>query len=190
MAAQGLSRADIAEAFGIPGDELGLEQMPEMRVGRISNVLFSQAEQFLGLREGIHFPSLKRLSKKDAVLTAYAACGQITMACEAAKLQRTCHYRWLKKDPAYVIAFEEAHQLAGAVHGTVNTIFYEGQPVGIELKHSDAMLGKMLESRFPEEFGPKSKVEHSVSGRPLPDRIEIIVVRPGDAAAKDDSGVA
>src|SRR5712692_1514613 len=52
MAAQGLSKSTIAAALNIEGDLLGLEQLPETRVGRVAHVLFSDIEQIVGLKEG------------------------------------------------------------------------------------------------------------------------------------------
>src|SRR6266702_1037732 len=44
MAAQGLSKSTIAAALNIEGDLLQLEQLPETRVGRVANVLFTDLE--------------------------------------------------------------------------------------------------------------------------------------------------
>src|SRR5438094_938077 len=108
MASQGLSKSTIAAALNIEGDWLGLEQLPEMRVGRVANVLFSDIEQIVGLKEGRKFPSVRGLSKKQAVITAFKACASITKACQAAKIKRNQHYNWLRDDPAYVEAFAAA----------------------------------------------------------------------------------
>src|SRR5438874_1390389 len=74
MASQGLPKSTIAAALQIEGDLLQLEAMPEMRVGRVANVLFSDIEERVGLKEGRRFPSVRGLSKKHAVIAAYKEC--------------------------------------------------------------------------------------------------------------------
>lgn len=46
--------------------------------------------------------------KKRAVLKAFAATGSLTMAAAAVGIDRSNHYQWLKQDPEYKAAFDEA----------------------------------------------------------------------------------
>jgi hypothetical protein len=46
--------------------------------------------------------------KKRAFLSAYSRCGSIQKAAKRAKVDRQSHYNWLRDDPDYVAAVEEA----------------------------------------------------------------------------------
>ena len=50
--------------------------------------------------------------KPSAFLAAYVLTASITKAAKAARVDRGLHYRWLKDDDAYVIAFAEAEEQA------------------------------------------------------------------------------
>lgn len=53
--------------------------------------------------------------KKGAFLTAYRRTGIVRLACEAACVGRSSHYRWLEEDAAYRDAFELAKEDAAEV---------------------------------------------------------------------------
>lgn len=46
------------------------------------------------------------------VLALFAVSGRIDQACESVGVERTSHYRWLKKYPDYATAFEQAREEA------------------------------------------------------------------------------
>lgn len=50
--------------------------------------------------------------KKAAFLAAFAECGTITRAAEAAKIERHTHSRWVEADPEYAKAFSAASEQA------------------------------------------------------------------------------
>ena len=45
---------------------------------------------------------------QDKFLAAYAQCGRVQKAKKIASIDNNYHTRWLKEDPGYVMAFEEA----------------------------------------------------------------------------------
>ena len=47
-------------------------------------------------------------AKRAAFLAAYRENGNIRLACEAAQIGRSSHYRWMERDPDYVQEFERA----------------------------------------------------------------------------------
>jgi hypothetical protein len=51
----------------------------------------------------------------EAFLAAFTQTGSISAAASAAKLSRNLHQRWLKNDPDYARAFDEATRLAGTL---------------------------------------------------------------------------
>jgi len=55
------------------------------------------------------------IGKHKAFLKAFAACGSITKAAKAAKMDRGDHYEWMKKDPAYAEAFAAAVEQAASM---------------------------------------------------------------------------
>ena len=46
--------------------------------------------------------------KKRAFLAAYRETGNVRLACTAAQIGRSSHYRWLAEDHDYEVAFEQA----------------------------------------------------------------------------------
>jgi hypothetical protein len=79
----------------------------------------------------------RSVNKKPAFLKAFIACGDLTRAAAAIGMDRSNHYDWLEKDPAYVKAFARAEIQAGqtleddAVHwarvGVFDPLVYQGQ---------------------------------------------------------------
>ena len=53
------------------------------------------------------------LARQNAFLAAYASCGCIKAAAQAARIKRTRHYEWLRNDSEYALRFAEARRQAG-----------------------------------------------------------------------------
>ena len=97
-----------------------------------------------------------------AFLAAYAECGTITAAAEAAKINRRQHHRWIEAGNGYQEAFAEARERAGdrleeearrrAVDGVPEPVFYKGKPVGAIRKYSDTLLIFLLKGARPEKY--------------------------------------
>ena len=88
--------------------------------------------------------------KKQALLAAFAQSGTIKQAAEAAGVDRTMHYHWLKQDPEYATAWERAKKAfienlenearRRAVDGWEEPVFHQGEMCGTRRKFSDTLL--------------------------------------------------
>ena len=100
--------------------------------------------------------------KKRAFLTVYVKTATISKAAHAAKISRSSHYEWLKKDPKYVVAFTEAQEEATegleaearrrAVDGWLEPVFYQGELVARVRKFSDTLLIFLLKGARPGKY--------------------------------------
>lgn len=112
-----------------------------------------------------------RHPKKRAFLAAYATCGNITTAAEAAKIDRTTYYVWTENDPDFVTAANFAREEAAdrleeearrrAAEGFNEPVFYQGEQVGAVRRYSDTLLIFLLKGARPEKYADR----HEVSGR-------------------------
>ena len=120
-----------------------------------------------------------RHPKKRAMLVAYAACGHISQAAAAAGIDRPNHPLWIRKDPDYAAAFQEAHTGAvivledeahrRAVSGVQRVKFHEGRPIMgkgpdgkpmtyVEHEYSDTLLIFLLKANAPEKYRERMEV--------------------------------
>lgn len=107
--------------------------------------------------------------KKRAFLAAYAHTGRITHAAKSAQVNWRNHYNWLKSDPAYATAFDEAQRMAGdwledeairrAVEGVRKPVHYKGEHVDDVLEQSDVLLIFLLKGAKPEVY--RERYEHT-----------------------------
>lgn len=114
-----------------------------------------------------------RHKKKNAFLTAYAYCGNVTKAAEIAGVERKSHYNWLESDAEYAAAFEEAKQEAcdhleaearrRAVEGTCKPVFYKGEECGTIREYSDTLLMFLMKGAMPEKY--KDRVQNELTGQ-------------------------
>ena len=139
-----------------------LKASPEELVGRrlpLSNQLESTPntrDESTAMRQG-------------AFLAAYGKTGRIGKASAIAEVDRTTHYLWLRTDPEYSRAFENAKKLA------FHTLADEAwrRAMGEDCAQaSDRLMIKLLESLGPgaghPEYGPAVKHEHSgPQGKPI-----------------------
>ena len=121
--------------------------------------------------------------KKGAFLAAYAQTGNIAAASKLAQVGRRDHYRWIKADAEYALAFGEAHEEAcdrleaearrRAVQGVEEPVYGKlpgkdtgtGQ-VGTIRKYSDTLLIFLLKGARPEKY--RERFEHTgANGAPL-----------------------
>lgn len=111
--------------------------------------------------------------KKRAFLAAFAETGNITRAAEAAEIDRTSHYVWLKDDAEYAAAFEDAREASvdaleaearrRAVEGVAEPVgWYQGKPGGVVKRYSDTLLIFLLKGAKPEVY--KDRHEHTGEG--------------------------
>jgi hypothetical protein len=106
--------------------------------------------------------------QQRAFLAAFRKTGNVRLACEAAKVGRSSHYRWLKQDAAYREAFAvakeevadllEAEAFRRAVHGWDEPVgWYKGKAGGVMRRYSDTLLIVLLKALRPNRY--KERVE-------------------------------
>jgi hypothetical protein len=106
---------------------------------------------------------------KKTFLAAFAHCGRIRRAAQAAQVSWRLHYYWLEDDPDYAAAFEAAKKMAGdfledeairrAMEGWEKPVYYKGEHVDNERVYSDLLLIVMLKAAKPEKYRENVKVE-------------------------------
>ena len=106
---------------------------------------------------------------KRAFLSAFAYCGRIRRAALEAQVNWRMHYHWLRADPAYAEAFEQAKGLAAdfledeairrATEGVQRAVYYKGTQVGEETLFSDTLLIFMLKGMRPEKYRDTSHLK-------------------------------
>jgi hypothetical protein len=112
--------------------------------------------------------------KKKAFLVAFAECGNVTQAAQAAGIVRQTHYEWLDSIPEYAELFELAKESAAdkleqearrrAVQGVEEVVYYQGKEVGRQLRYSDNLLMFMLKGERPEKFKDRTELTGAKGG--------------------------
>lgn len=107
--------------------------------------------------------------KQNAFLKAFVEVGVITAAAEAAGIERTTHYQWLREDPDYPAKFQTAVESANdsleqeaikrGKEGWDEPVYQGGKLVGHIRKRSDTLLIFMLKGNKPEKH--RERIEHS-----------------------------
>jgi hypothetical protein len=117
-----------------------------------------------------------------AFLAAYRETASITRAAKAAKIDRTMHYRWIEKSPAYKKAFERAQEHAAqvledeavrrATEGTLEPVFYQGKKRGSVRRYSDGLMQFLLRGFRPQRYAARTEIS-GPSGGPLDATIQV-----------------
>ena len=125
--------------------------------------------------------------KKRAFLAAYSRTAQVTASAEAAGVVVQAHYKWLKTDPEYVAAFEqakieaaemlEAEAVRRANIGVDEPVFYQGVECGRIRKYSDTLMIFLLKGMNPRKFRDNATIEHTGPGGG-PVSVEVNFVKP------------
>lgn len=133
--------------------------------------------------------------KKKALIAAFSVCGVLTRACEVAGADKQQHFRWMKNDPKYCAAFEEARDAAvdglelearrRALEGTKRVVLFKGKPVYVpkdlknpkgpkeiyvEHDYSDTLMMFLLKGQRPEKYrenAPKLEVNGNLQIKTL-----------------------
>jgi hypothetical protein len=108
-------------------------------------------------------------ANKNRLLDAIATTGNLKRACEQTGISAGSHYSWLKRDPAYAAAYEDAANEAADMleaeafrrghDGVDKPVFYQGEECGYVREYSDGLLTLLLKARRPTVFGDKIKQE-------------------------------
>ena len=116
--------------------------------------------------------------RQRALLAAFGECVNVRLACKAAGVGRSSHYRWLEQDPAYREAFERAKECAAdlmeseawrrAVEGVDEPVgWYKGEAGGVVRRYSDALLIFLLKGIRPEKYRERMEVSGSLANLDL-----------------------
>jgi hypothetical protein len=116
--------------------------------------------------------------QQRAFLAAFRNTGNVRLACEAANVGRSSHYRWLNRDPAYREAFAvakeevadllEAEAYRRAVEGVEKPVgWYKGKPGGYVREYSDTLLIFLLKGLRPEKYGDRVEVRGALANLDL-----------------------
>ena len=107
--------------------------------------------------------------QQSRFLAAYSASASVLQASRWAKINRSCHYNWLKEDPTYRQRFEDATRQAAqtledeatrrAHEGLRKAVRYKGKIVGYETEYSDSLLIERLRAVSPEKYRPPTRIE-------------------------------
>jgi hypothetical protein len=108
-------------------------------------------------------------AKQQSFLAAFAETASYTKAAEAAKIGHETHYRLLKDDAEYAVAFEEFKRKAvqvledevirRALEGVLVPVFHKGEPTGVIRRYSDSLLMFLLKGFMPEKYRERTNVE-------------------------------
>lgn len=124
--------------------------------------------------------------------------GNVTAACDKAKISRQHAYRTRDEDEDFAAAWDEAlaeaterlemEALRRARDGVLEPVFYQGEKVGKVRRYSDTLLIFLLKAHAPEKYRENSRVEHTGkiefadaidAEQRLASRIDSIVARLG-----------
>lgn len=114
------------------------------------------------------FPGIDH-PQQQAFLRAFMEMGNVSRACEVAKVARCSHYRWLKQHKAYREAFDIAKENAAdlleaevyrrAVTGVEEPVgWYKGVAGGVVRRYSDVLLMFTLKALRPEKYRDRVEV--------------------------------
>lgn len=136
--------------------------------------------------------------KEQAFLTALRETGgNVSRACELAKLARQTVYGWREASQEFATAWAQTVE-AGmddleqearrrALEGVEEPVFYKGTPCGTIRKYSDTLLIFLLKGGRPEKY--RERYEHSgPNGGPIKTQAEIIRVYLPDNGRGDGIG--
>ena len=106
---------------------------------------------------------------RRAFLAAYAHTGRITQAAKSAQVNWRNHYHWVKNDPVYAAAFQEAQSMAAdfledeairrAKEGVLKPVYYKGEHVDNMLEFSDTLMVLLLKGAMPAKY--RERYEHT-----------------------------
>lgn len=103
-------------------------------------------------------------------LKELARKGNVTVACDKAKIDRTWAYEVRNQDPEFAQAWDvaleeaterlEAEARRRAADGVLEPIYYQGKRVGSVRKYSDTLLIFLLKAHAPDKYRERSSIEH------------------------------
>lgn len=110
----------------------------------------------------------KPLTWEQAFLDSLRKLGNITLACEAAQIDRSTPYARRDADEKFAAAWDdaleesidrlEAEARRRAEEGTLKPVFYQGDAVGFIKEYSDTLMVLLLKAHRPEKYRERTDV--------------------------------
>jgi hypothetical protein len=126
--------------------------------------------------------------RQKAFLDAYSVTFSVARAAELAKIERTDHYRWMRKDAKYAKAFERRKETAGqyleteaitrAGEGWDELVYYQGAPCGTVRRFDSGLTQFLLRGMLPSKYAVNRTEVSGPQGEPVQARIEVVFVKP------------
>lgn len=130
---------------------------------------------------------------KDKMAKCLAETGMIRRAAKAAGIPVHRHYRWLKSDPEYALAIQEAMEQAAdlleeeairrARDGVKEPVYYKGEIVGYVYRYSDGLLKFLLQHLKKKVYGNRIELAGEGGG---PVRFTLTLDDPRDEDNGED----
>lgn len=102
------------------------------------------------------------VERKLRLLTAYIEEQSLRAACQTTGIVPMNHYNWLRADPNYAAAFDQAEKIIAdnlegearrrAATGYNEPVFWRGQQVSTVRKYSDLLLIFLLKGAKPDKY--------------------------------------
>lgn len=111
----------------------------------------------------------------ESLLTAVAACGNLTQACNELRINRGTIYQMRQEDEAFkqrlndalTVGYDSWEDAAAerAFKGYEKPVYQQGMQVGTVLEFSDTLASLLLKGSKPEKYKERISSEVSVNGR-------------------------
>lgn len=140
-------------------------------------------------------PQAKANQWKKAFLKVLRDTGNVRLACQKAKIQRSTAYKAKESNEGFAKEWTDAMDDAcdlleeeawrRGVEGVEEPVFYQGEECGTIRRYSDGMLTLLLKGHRPEKY--RERFEHTgPGGKPIPVQVrEVIVELPPDPDASE-----
>lgn len=120
----------------------------------------------------------KTVDWRPAFLKSLAKLGNVTRACQAAKIGRAAAYAMYEKTASFAKAWDEALEEATdlledearrrAERGVRQPIYQGGLLVGYKQVYSDTLLTLLLKANRPNKYKDRAAYDHTTNGHDLP----------------------
>ena len=117
--------------------------------------------------------TIRTAKNRKRFLAAIAESGNITIACEAARLSRAAVYQWRADDPSFAAEWDAALErgldsledelMRRAKDGNLRPVFQGGELVGHVREYSDTLGIFLLKSRRRHIYGDRQIIDQRIS---------------------------
>ena len=123
--------------------------------------------------------------RQTEFLLAYADTFSIERAAEIAKVDRTAHYRWFRRNPKYAAAFKKQKKAAGhylkteaitrAGEGWMEPVYYQGNVCGEVRRFDSGLMQFLLRGMMPKKYGSRTELS-GPGGGAIESKLEVVFV--------------